>query len=246
MPMKIEKQIERKFLKAYQMDRRGLLRPVMLMNEFQAIADTHAERLGVGRTYCTENNCAWVATHHLVEILEMPTEKREIELSTWPAGRDALRAIRDFRICDAASGREMVRATSQWIMIDAAARKPMRLESVIGGWESLSERALDRPFDKFPDFGPDIRLTIQPRFDDVDVNQHINNAVYAIWATESLGFEFRDGHVLRALNMNYKKEILSCGNLPSVSIESKRDGMVSRHMIKSGDTEHANVVCEWE
>jgi len=242
--MQIKKHIERKSLKTYQMDRHGLLRPIMLMNELQALADTHAEKLGVGRSYCEENGCVWVVTHYLIEILEMPTEKGEIELSTWPSGCDALRAVRDFRICDAESGCELVRATSQWILIDAVARRPMRLENVIGGWETVKERALDRPFDKFPEFAPDVRTDTHPRFDDVDVNQHINNAVYAVWATEALGFEFRDAHKLCALNINFKKEIQPAA--PAIVVESKLEGLTSRHMIKSGDTEHANVVCEWE
>ncbi|MDR1207676.1 MAG: hypothetical protein LBK26_04665 [Rickettsiales bacterium] len=240
----MQKQVEIKTLKTYQMDRHGTLRPIMLMNELQAIADTHAEKFGRGRTYCAENNCAWVVTHYLIEIDEMPAEGQELEFSTWPSGRDALRAIRDFRIRDALSGAELVRATSQWVMIDLDARRPMRLDSIMGGWDTIHERALDREFDKFPDFAADAFMAVRPRFDDVDVNQHINNAVYAVWATESLGFEFRDAHKLRGLAINFKKEIKA--GVSEVVIESKLDGAVSRHMIKSNDTEHANVICEWE
>ncbi|MCL2017159.1 MAG: thioesterase [Alphaproteobacteria bacterium] len=240
----MQKYVERKFLKTYQMDRHGLLRPVMLMNELQAIADTHAEKLGVGRVYCEKHDCAWVSTHYLLEILEMPTEKREIEILTWPSSRDALRSSRDFLIRDAETGKDLVRATSQWVMIDAAARRLMRLENVLVGWELGLDRALDRPFEKFSDFVPESSTTIYPRFDDVDVNQHINNAVYAIWATEALGFEFRDTHKLRALDINFKKEIHP--GLDQIAVVSKLCGMKSQHMIKSGDTEHANIVCEWE
>ena len=251
----MQKHIETKTLKTYQMDRHGLLRPIMLFNELQAMADTQAERLGRGRTYCFENNCAWVVTHYLVEIDQMPRENQEIELSTWPSGCDKLRAIRDFRIRDAATGEEMVRATSQWVMIDLDARRPMRIDEAMAEWCVIEERALNREFEKFPDFVPDVNLKVTPRFDDVDVNQHINNAVYAIWATEALGFEFRDQHKLRGISINFKKEIPA--GAPEVVIESTLSGAVSRHMIKSGlsrrsgvaaktdDTEHANVICEW-
>ena len=226
------------------MDRHGLLRPIMLMNELQAIADTHAEKFGRGRTFCVDGKCAWVVTHYLIEIDEMPNDHHEIELSTWPSACDSLRAVRDFRIRDAATGREMIRATSQWVMIDFAARRPMRLDDVMKEWGVINERALDRTFDKFPDFVPDVNLKVVPRFDDVDVNQHINNAVYAVWATEALGFEFRDTHKLRGLFINFKKEIPA--GLPEIVIESTLSGAVSRHMIKSCDTEHANIFCEWE
>ncbi|MCL1902507.1 MAG: thioesterase [Alphaproteobacteria bacterium] len=240
----MQKHIETKSLKTYQMDRHGLLRPIMLMNELQAVADTHAEKLGRGRTYCAENSIAWVVTHYLIEIINMPRENQEIEMSTWPSARDSLRAVRDFRIRDAATGAELVRATSQWVMIDLNARKPMRLDEIMAGWDALPERALDRTFEKFPDFEADTFTSVHPRFDDVDVNQHINNAVYAVWATEALGFEFRDTHKLRKIDINFKKEIKPAST--DLVIESRLDDMISRHMIKSADSEHANIVCEWE
>jgi len=226
------------------MDRHAMLRPIMLMNELQAIAEVHAEEYARGHTFCIENNCAWVVTHYLIEIDRMPTEKQEIEISTWPCGRDNLRATRDFRIRDAKTGAELIRATSQWIMIDMAARKPMRLDGVLDEWDLIDERALDRSFDKFPDFVSDTRMTIVPRFDDVDVNQHINNAVYAVWATEALGFDFRDTHKLIGISINFKKEIKA--GTPEVIIESKLDGSVSRHLIRAGDEISAVAVCEWE
>ncbi|MCL2538335.1 MAG: thioesterase [Alphaproteobacteria bacterium] len=240
----MHKHIEIRKPKTYQMDRHGLLRPIMLMNELQAVADTHAEDLDRGRTYCMDKNCAWVVTHYLIEINEMPGEGQEIEISTWPSGRDAVRAIRDFRITDVATGRELVRATSQWILIDAAARRPLRLDDIMSGWGIISERALDRTFDKFPDFDADVSMAALLRFDDIDLNQHINNAVYAVWATEALGFEFRNAHKLRGLSINFKKEIPA--GVPAVTVESKLDGATSRHIIKSNEEINAVMICEWE
>ena len=41
-----EKLIEKRVLQAYQCDRYGYVRPLILMNELQGVADTHAEFLG--------------------------------------------------------------------------------------------------------------------------------------------------------------------------------------------------------
>ena len=51
-----EKYTEIRKLQAYQCDRYGNVRPLILMNELQSVADTHAELLGVGRTFLLENN----------------------------------------------------------------------------------------------------------------------------------------------------------------------------------------------
>ena len=240
----MQKYTETKTLKTYQMDRHGIWRPIMLMNELQSVADTHAEQLGRGRAYCEDNAIAWVVTHYLIEIDEMPHDRQEIMISTWPSGIDGIRAFRDFQITDAKTGASLVRATSQWVMIDADARKPLRLDDALAGWEIWTERALNREFDKFPDFVSDTSVNIVPRFDDVDVNQHINNAVYAVWATEALGFDFRDTHRLIGLSINFKKEVKA--GTPEIIVESMLDGAVSRHLIRAGDEINAVAVCEWE
>ena len=43
-----DKLIETRVLQAYQCDRFGNVRPLILMNELQSIADRHAEILGCG------------------------------------------------------------------------------------------------------------------------------------------------------------------------------------------------------
>ena len=82
------------------------------------------------------------------------------------------------------------------------------------------------------------------RFDDIDENQHINNAVYAVWATESVGYEYRDAHVLRGIELNYKREISPA--TPEVYIDVKIDGLTSHHRIRTADDpEKAQVICHW-
>jgi len=229
-------------LQAYQCDRYGNIRPLILMNELQGMGDRHAEMLGVGYKFCQSHGLAWVVTHYLVDIIEMPTELEELTLTTWPACQDALRATRDFEI-RGADGRLMVRATSQWVLIDLARRRPMRLDENLPRWMVNECRAWERTFDKFPDFVPTNTHVMKCRFDDIDVNQHINNAVYAVWATESVGYAFRNRHRLTRIELNFKKEISP--DTPEVCIDVAIDGMVSHHKIRTGDVEHASVICTW-
>ncbi len=238
-----EKLIEKRCMQAYQCDRYGNVRPLILMNELQGMADKHAEILGCGRTYLTANNLAWVVTHYLVDIIEMPTENEELSFITWPSCQDALRATRDFEI-HGADGRLMVRATSQWILIDMQRRRPMRLDEHLPKWLINPVRAWERSFDKFPSFVPEKTHVMKCRFDDIDVNQHINNAVYAVWATESVGYVYRNQHKLSRIELNFKKEISP--DSPEVAIDVAISGNESRHTIRIGDTEHASVICTWQ
>ncbi|MDE6478408.1 MAG: hypothetical protein K2L95_01765 [Alphaproteobacteria bacterium] len=230
-------------LRTYQCDRYGHVRPLILMNELQALADDHAEMLGCGRSYCMAHDVAWVVTHYYVDIIEMPNESEELTFTTWPSVQDALRATRDFEI-RGADGRLMVRATSQWILIDMARRRPLKLGDYLPHWDVVTARAWDRTFERHPDFVAEKSHVMKCRYDDVDVNQHINNAVYAVWATESVGFAFRNQHQLQRIELNFKKEIRP--DQPQVTIDVAMDEMVSRHKILTDGIEHATVVCYWK
>ncbi|MBO7559956.1 MAG: hypothetical protein J6T27_02240 [Alphaproteobacteria bacterium] len=239
------KLIKTRELLAYQCDRYGNIRPGILMNELQGMGDTHAEMLGCGRTFIHENNIAWVVTHYLVDIVDMPRNGEILTYSSWPAVQDNLRATRDFEIRDE-NGKLRVRATSQWVLIDLSRRRPLRLDEWLNRkWPDDVIRAYDRKFERFPDFDATKTHVLKCRFDDIDENQHINNAVYAVWATESVGYEYRNTHKLRGIELNYKHEISP--TTPEVYIDVAFDGLTTRHRIRTAETpENAQIVCYWE
>lgn len=241
--VKAEKLIVTKKLPTYEIGANGVLRPVMLMNEFQTFADAHAAILGVGREYCAEHEIGWVVTHYVVHITEMPSDKEEIKIITWPARHEGLKAVRDFEI-RGMDGRVMVVATSQWVVLDMKTRRPLRLSDCMPEWEYIPDRALDIEFDKMGEFESNKGVDFRVRYDDIDVNRHVNNSVYTTWATESLGHEFLAAHRLCGLSINFKKEI--SGGVPKITVFHQTDGNVTRHMIKSGDTTHAVIICDWE
>ena len=173
----------------------------------------------------------------------MPAEGEELTFTTWPSCQDALRATRDFEI-RGADNRLMVRATSQLILIDMARRRPLTLANHLSPDVVTQIRSYNCAFEKFADFETNKTHTMKCRFDDIDVNQHINNAVYAVWATESVGFKYRSEHKLKKIDINFKKEVSP--DTPEIQIDVASDGLVSRHKIKSGDTENAVVICQWE
>ncbi len=235
--------IEQRNLQAYQCDRYGYIRPLILMNELQGMADRHAEALGVGRTFLVENNIAWVVTHYLVDIIESPREAEKLSFITWPSVSNSLRTTRDFEI-RGADNRILVRATSQWVLMDMATRRPLRLDGAVPEFPRDDTRAWDRAFERFPDFVPEKTHVFKCRFDDVDLNQHINNAVYAVWATESVGYQYRDEHILRGIEINFKHEINP--TTPEVYVDVAFDGNITRHNIRTDDINHASVICRWE
>jgi medium-chain acyl-[acyl-carrier-protein] hydrolase len=240
--LKAEKYLHRKKLETSKMGKSGTMRPVSLMQELQAIADMHATLLGAGRGFCRDSNVTWVVTHYIIDILEMPSDKEELAFSTWPTRHESLRAVRDFEV-RGADGRLMVRASSQWILIDLTTRRPVKLAEYLPTWECIPARALDVQFDKLDEFDSENGVDFNVRYDDFDVNRHVNNAVYTTWATESLGFDFLDAHALKGLKINFKKEIPE--GAKKVSVGYQVDGNSSRHVIRAAGSANAVVECEW-
>lgn len=239
----MDKLVKERQLKTYQCDRYGFLRPVALMNKLQGLAGTHADMLGVGREYCASHNIAWVLTHMFVDIVDMPRAEERLVYSTWPSVTSAVRSERDFEVKDA-NGKLKLRAISQWVLIDLHTRRPVRITDFLPDWQGLPERVWDREFDKGTDFIPTKICVMACRYDDIDVNQHVNNSVYTIWATESVGFEYRNAHKLRGIDLYFEHEINP--HTPTVRVEVAFDGNITRHKIMTNEVEHAKVVCYWQ
>lgn len=243
--MSDSKLVIKRELQTYQCDRYGNMRPGILMNELQGMGDANAELMGYGHTFIQKTNVAWVVTHYLVDIVRMPRSGEMLNYSTWAAGHDSLRALRDFEIRDA-NNKLCVRATSQWVLFDLAHRHIVRIDDWVPSdiWPTDIERAYDRKFEKFPDFTAQKTHILKCRFDDIDENQHINNAVYAVWATESVGYEYRNTHELCGLELNYKREINP--TTPQVYIDVKIDGLTTHHRVRTDESsENAQIVCHW-
>ena len=241
----VDKMVEEHILKSYQCDRYGFMRPIMLMNELQGLAGKHADILGAGREVCSAQNIGWVVTHMFVDIIEMPRAKEKLVYSTWPSVSGAIRSERDFEIRDE-NGNLKIRAISQWVLLNLETRRPVRIIDYFPEWTGLPERIWNRDFDKASDFIPTKTHVMACRFDDIDVNQHINNAVYAVWATESVGFEYRNEHKLRGMDIYFEREINP--NTPTVRIEVafSEDTKTTYHKIMTDEIEHAKVICHWD
>ena len=194
-------------IRTYECDKNSNLRLVTLMNIFQDMADEQAALLGLGLEFCLSNGKAWVGSNYHLQISRMPKLHEEITLTTWPAVEKKLGAIRDFLVTDAL-GNEIIRASSQWILIDVAKKRPISLRDNLPQYQVISDRVMAENFDsRLNDIErEDYRLSFNVRFDDIDINNHVNNAVYPLWASEALPIEFRQSKELKEIEVSFKKE----------------------------------------
>ena len=132
---------------------------------------------------------AWVARRSVIEVLEYPTAREPLTLTTWCSGTSARWAERRTSIRGAHGGR--VEAAALWIHIDAATGRPAKwgddfaaayLEAAQGREVDSKLRHPKRP----PDDGTN-EMSFRFRQTDMDAFRHVNNAAYLAVLEESLG-----------------------------------------------------------
>ena len=164
----------------------GHIKLQLLLDCLQDIAAEHAEMLGCGMEDLAAEKRIWVLSRLKIRILRFPRLKDELELLTYPAGHDRLFAYRQY--CISCGGEELVQGSSAWVMLDGNTYRPLAMEKVFTTPLPCNPEK-PRYFEKFDKILPPETETVsswQVGASDIDLNRHLNNAVYARFITDLL------------------------------------------------------------
>ncbi len=203
-----------------------------LFNYMQSAADSHSKTLGTSLSDISADNLTWVYSRFYAEIERFPQLYEEISCDTWRPCLSGNYACREFIIKDSTGG-SILRATSTLALIDRDARKPVRIGAdMLSSFEPERERAIEYPFPMIEipseiDYITDIKV----RSEDMDVNNHMNNASFAQFFYESIYEKFGDSLCLQSMDINFRAEG-SCGSIISCSVSSseQEDGIFYHRM----------------
>lgn len=231
-------------LRSAECDAKNQMRLRSLFNLFQDMADLHAEKFGFGYRFCLQNHMTWVGTGYHVKINKLPQRDEEFIIQTWHAGSELMTARRDFKILDL-NGNVLVSAYSNWALIDLNKKRPVIVQKFLSDETLVLEKVIDANFKKviLPDCMGQGHL-LQIRRDDIDINQHVNNAVYPMWIFDGLTEEFLKGHRLEELKIQFKTGALYENE---VAIFSKIEDNQTHHLIASPtkEVEYASIEANW-
>lgn len=231
-------------LRSAECDANNQMRVRSLFNLFQDMADLHAEKFGFGYSFCLQNHMTWVGTGYHVIINQLPQRDEEFILETWHAGSELMTARRDFKLLDL-NGNVLVSAYSNWALIDLNKKRPVIVQKFLSDETLILDKAIEANFKRVVlpvDLGQG--AVLQVRRDDIDINQHVNNAVYPAWIMDSLSDEFLKTHRLRELKIQFKTGALYENE---VAIFSKIEDNQTYHLIASPtkEVEFASVEANW-
>ncbi len=240
--VEIKKYTQTHILQHHECDKFGKIRLQSILNLFQIIADKHAEIMNIGYNFCVNNNLFWIIGGYATEILSSPKRYDEIEIVTWPSGEKKFYGIRDFIICDK-NKKPLIKASGEFILMDLNSKRPVSIKEKSPQYSIIKERAFDTDFPKIPTpENIDYAKTTVASFDDIDVNQHVNNAVFLKWAVNSLPDEVLESKKISKFRVSYRKECKQ-NETVDVLVDLKEDSSI--HIIKSGNTELAKVVFDF-
>ena len=202
-------------------------RLIALLDCMQEVAGMHADRLGAGIRTLMEKGLTWVLARLHVRCAALPSSGQHVRISTGPAGRKGIYALREFRLADDLDV-EIVRATSAWVLLNVAARRPVRLDPHLPLFTRHPDRMIEDDFSPLPVVENDGHpMAFRAVAADIDINNHVNNTVYLDWALHAVPAEIRSARRLTVLEAAFLGEaLLGDEVLCRTQSMEKDDGMV--------------------
>jgi len=193
---------------SYHLDFQQELKPSVLQQYFQEAAGNHAESLGAGYDTLMARELFWALSRIRVEIERMPKWGETIRIETWPVGLERLFFRRDFLMYDEQDN-VIVRGASGWLLVNAKSMRPQRLSALgvelpdNGGRTALDAPLPDRISLETPE--PAFRKVI--RYDEIDMNMHVNNTRYLDWVTDCFDREHYEQNAVSAFTLEFLSEV---------------------------------------
>ena len=239
----MKKLIQHHTVPCYDTDASWRLKPASFMNLAQEAAGQHAVHLGFGYDDLIVSNTAWILSRVHIEFIDAPKWREDITLTTWHKGLNRLFYLRDFILTDK-DGRERVKATTSWLVLNLETRRLVRDPDLIEDGTVCTENVIEAPADKVvmpKDIEPVLVMEHAVAYSDLDMNCHVNNAMYMQWAMNAVNYEISSERPVKEFTINFNHEIKPM-EVVSIykAIEEKEDG---RHVFVEGKVGSQSSFC---
>ncbi|MED6217342.1 hypothetical protein PIB30_016746 [Stylosanthes scabra] len=220
----ISKSIRHKFsIRAYEVDATGKASIETLMNYYQSSIVDHFKKVGIhddvsgSSKEMMKRNLIWVYSDVQFETYTYPKWQDEVEVETWisAAGMNGVRfnwILRDFK-----TNQVLNRASSVCVAMNKLTRRLSKIpeevrreyESYLVDYSSIIIEGDNKKIPKLDETTSDyICSGLRPRWNDLDIHFHVNNANYVSWILESIPECILMNYELSGMSLKFKRE---CG-----------------------------------
>lgn len=195
-------------LKTHECDVYGRWKPSAIMDAMQETATSQCNAAGLGREFTLGLGVVWILSRSRVELDAVPAYGQSVDIETFPMPARHLFFPRA-HVFRAASGQIIGSANSWWLLMDIRTRRAV-MNDVVAARLPVEDRPspASAPATVHPLNDAPISGGHAPRFDEFDLNGHVNNTRYLDWCWNALGFEALRDRELACFDVNYDREVL--------------------------------------
>ena len=172
-------------------DPTGRVKFAVLLEMFQEMADIDASKYGLSVSQTLEHSMTWVLRKYRIDIEKYPTSSdKSVKIRTYAEPYRNLFSLRTFKMWNH-QGEYLGSAYTWWVMVDTVKLRPVRLDKCELMSAFMTQMSDVLPSDvKIPEVSePQTEEIWKVRWQDLDVNNHTNHAVYFGWALDTVPYE---------------------------------------------------------
>lgn len=221
-----------------EIDRCQMVKPAVLLNFMQDLAAKSINKIdkNLSCDSLLEKDLGWFLIRYRIEFDDYPVGVESVKVLTECRGINRMTTYRDFEVYDLKSNKRLLRALTSWFLVDLKTKSIANILNACPDFISFSKREDDLSLQKIHFIEePNNAKLFHVRYDDLDMNGHVNNTVYITWAMEALDFDFRANHKLKSLDIYFKHEVKYGDDILS-SVKVDLEKLTSVHLITEPKT----------
>lgn len=226
-------------------DNRELTLP-NLMCLLQEVAGSHTNRNQTGWYFLHTQNMFWAIVKLYVQIDRMPEWNEVIRIRTWGRPFELIVYPREFEVYDA-QGNRIIAASSVWVILDKEEFKIQQVNLQKGKNIVYDHYVLSKKIPKIPPVGYPTTPSFFPvAYSDIDMNKHVNNTRYMLWAMNEYPYEFHQNHKLKTCNIQFISQAKYLDRITIQKKELSENIFVSSVFTEDNQNEACRIMLEWE
>ncbi|KAK7353803.1 hypothetical protein VNO80_19255 [Phaseolus coccineus] len=174
----------------------------------------------------------WVVSRFQVQVQRYSKWGDEIEVETWidVVGKNGTR--RDWIIRDRCTKQIIAKATSLWVIMNRETRRLSKMPEAVrqeivpfyfNRFAIATEEMDHQKIQKLTDATAEgILFGVTPGWNDMDVNQHVNNAKYIRWISESVPREILEDYKMSSMTLEFRRECTQSDILETMTSPSSK------------------------
>ncbi len=189
----------------YQVGADRLLTLQALMNIIQDIASDHAKILGFGQDEL-DVDTFWVLVRLQLQMNALPQWRDEVRLETYISSQFSGTPPREVLIY--AGDKLIGKAQTSWLVLSAETRKPatQKMDELLAAGINESCGISTRKIN-LNGRSLSIKREFEVLYSDLDLNYHVNNAIYGKWASDAVPVELWKDWQLNEFGINFMNEV---------------------------------------